>query len=151
MSKKIEHYTSSDTTPYVRYYRFLKFLTLNSEVGNDSTDVIKRANRINAFLDNGDIAGAKTELSNLKMLYQFILNDITPSGLAAATMIKSIDGAQMDDLTVEGLQRTLELSGLNVKDVEQKNEEIKKKSRLSWKFISLKLSKIRQLFTMPRS
>ena len=147
----IEFYTASDTTPYVRYHKFLKFLTLNADVGNDSTDVIKRANKINAFLDNGDIAGAKTELSNMKMLYQFILNDITPSGLAAATMIKSIDGVQMEDLTIEGLQKTLELSGLTVKEVEENNEQIKKKSLLNWKFTFQKLSKIKALFTTQRN
>lgn len=137
MKANVQYYNDL-TTPYVRYHLFTKYLTMQSEVGSDAGSIQVRANRALQYLEAGDKESVKAELSNLKLLSQFIQNDIMPEGLAVATMVKSIDGKECNDLSLEGLNKVLlELDklGITKKDVSEKTEEIKKKSRLSWKSI----------------
>ena len=133
----VEYYSDMET-PYVRYHKFIKFLTIQSEVGSEAGSISARANRALQYLENGDKESVKAELSNLKLLHQFIMNDVTPEGLAVAAMVKSIDGKEYNDLSIEGLNKVLlELDKLGVTkpEVAAKNEDIKKKFSLNWRSI----------------
>ena len=133
----IEYYSDIET-PYVRYHKFIKFLTIQSEVGSDAGSISTRVNRALQYNDAGDKESVKAELSNLKLLHQFIMNDVTPEGLAVASMVKSIDGKECNDLSIEGLNKVLlELDKLGVtkSEVAAKNEDIKKKFSLNWRSI----------------
>lgn len=143
MKAEVQYYNDL-TTPYVRYHLFTKYLTMQSEVGSDAGNIATRANRALQYLEAGDKESVKAELSNLKLLSQFIQNDIMPEGLAIASMVKSINGIECNDLSIEGLNKVLlELDKLGVtkKDITEKNDEIKKKSRLSWRSIFQKFLK----------
>ena len=134
----IEYYSDIDTTPYVRYHKFIKYLTLQSEVGNSAESIPQRADRALGYITSNDLPSAIAELSNLKMLHSFIKNDIIPEGLANAVMVKSIDGVECNDLTLEGLNKVLlklDSIGTTKKQVAEKNEEVKKKYHLNWRCI----------------
>lgn len=137
MKANVQYYNDL-TTPYVRYHLFTKYLTMQSEVGSDAGNIATRANRALQYLEAGDKESVKAELSNLKLLSQFIQNDIMPEGLAIASMVKSINGKECNDLSLEGLNGVLlqlDTLGITKKEVSEKTEEIKKKYRLNWRFI----------------
>ena len=144
MSKANIEYYSDVETPYVRYHKFIKYLTIQSEVGSEACSISTRVNRALQYLENGDKESVKAELSNLKLLSSFIQNDIVPEGLAVASMVRSINGKEYNDLSIEGLNKVLlELDKLGVtkSDVAAKNEEIKKKFSLNWRSIFQRFSK----------
>jgi hypothetical protein len=133
----VQYYTDLET-PYIRYHKFIKYLTIQSEVGSEAGNIQQRANRALQYLEKGDTESVKAELSNLKMLSSFIQNEIIPEGLAVASMVKSIGGVEYNDLSIEGLNKVLlqlDSLGITKSDVSAKNEEIKKKSRLNWRSI----------------
>jgi hypothetical protein len=133
----VQYYTDLET-PYIRYHKFIKYLTIQAEVGSEAGNIQTRANRALQYLEKGDTESVKAELSNLKMLSSFIQNDIIPEGLAVASMVKSIGGVECNDLSIEGLNKVLlqlDSLGITKSDVSAKNEEIKKKSPLNWKSI----------------
>jgi len=133
----VQYYTDLET-PYIRYHKFIKYLTIQAEVGSEAGNIQTRANRALQYLEKGDTESVKAELSNLKMLSSFIQNEIIPEGLAVASMVKSINGVEYNDLSIEGLNKILlqlDSLGITKSEVSAKNEEIKKKYRLSWRSI----------------
>lgn len=68
------------------------------------------------------------ELDNLRQTVYFIQSELSPKHLAFCILVKSIDGKENDDLSIEGLQKTLEkFADLPNNDLTAQMEAVKKK------------------------
>lgn len=135
----IEYYESSETAPYRRWQKFLKYLNKKDETGDEPLDIFKRADRSVAYIGAGNTDAAIKEISNLKLAYSHMVNEVGLSAMANAVMIKSINGVLCDDITTGGLQNTIDkLDGTSKREIDEKNQLIKKKSWRNLKSITLK-------------
>lgn len=105
---KVEFYDSIDELPVVRYQRFNKMLLVDAGVGSDISDFDNHIERVLTFIANGKNEMAATELSNLRQNVFFVQQNLSPRFLAFASLIKSIDGKPCNDISDDGLQRTLQ-------------------------------------------
>lgn len=128
--KKVEFYDSIEELPYKNYMKFNKEMMRQNEVGHNFLDVKKRIERSMNFIVSGFPDKAMKELNNSMMTFAYIENEINASGLAMATIVKSIDGQECNDLTSSGLQETLKILsdlGITQKEIEQTTKTVKKK------------------------
>lgn len=128
--KKVEFYDSIEELPYKNYMKFNKEMMRQNEVGHNFLDVKKRIERSMNFIVSGFPDKAMKELNNSMMTFAYIENEINASGLAMATIVKSIDGQECNDLTSSGLQETLNILsdlGITQKEIEQTTKTVKKK------------------------
>lgn len=140
----IEYYDSAETYPYKRGQKYYKFMAQDSEIGDKPLDLVKRLDRALVYNEASDKESVATELSNLRMAFNYMINEYSPIGAAAAISVKSIDGQRCDDVTTDGLEATLQkLSdiGLTEEDIRNQVETIKKKSNWNWRYIIQRLSK----------
>ena len=134
-------YDSIEEMPHRRYMKFNKEMMRANEVGNTTTDVIKRIDRAMGFIGANEADKAMKELSNARMAYNYSQAELEPKGLALAAMVKSINGVEVEDITTSGLKNTLEVLqriGVTKKEVDGNAESIKKKSSksLGYSFLS---------------
>jgi len=126
----IEFYDSIEEMPHRRYMKFNKEMMRQNEVGNSMTDVLKRIERAMSFINADSPDKAFKELSNARMSYNYANAELQPKGLALATMVRTIDGKEQNDITTDGLRRVLRMLqdlGITKKEVDQTTDEIKKK------------------------
>ena len=111
--KKINIYADAEETVINRYNKFNKCLLLRSEVGSDPTSIYDRIADMSKVADNPDKLANSTH--NLLQLFAFITDEINVEHNAFAVMVASIDGEDRNDISDEGLKRTLkELSDLGL-------------------------------------
>lgn len=137
----IEYYDNPETAPYRRYQRFNALLANRHDTGDDYNSLDNRLNRALGYIGADDRESAIKELSNLRLVVHNIKNEIGIDALANAVMVKSIGGVPCDDLTYEGLVKTVELmskNGVSKNVISKSNEAIKKK----YNSISKRISKI---------
>lgn len=140
----IEYYEDAETYPYKRSQKFYKFLSQDQEIGDKPLDLFKRIDNATAYYKADNKDAGDIELSNLRLAYNYMVNEYSPIGAAMAISVKSIDGVLCNDITTDGLEKTLQkLSdiGITYEDVINKVTEIKKKSNWSWKYSTPKHSK----------
>jgi hypothetical protein len=128
--KKIEFYDSIEDLPYKNYMKFNKEMMRQNEVGHNFGDVKKRIERSINFIVSGFPDKAIKELNNSLLTFAYSENEINPSGLALATIVKSIDGEKIEDLSSDGLQETLKILtdlGITQKEIETTALKVKKK------------------------
>jgi superfamily I DNA/RNA helicase len=128
--KKIEFYDSIEELPYKNYMKFNKEMMRQNEVGHNFGDVKKRIERSINFIVSGFPDKAIKELNNSLLTLAYSENEINPSGLALATIVKSIDGEKIEDLSSDGLQETLKILtdlGITQKEIETTALKVKKK------------------------
>ena len=127
--KKIEFYDSIEELPYKNYMKFNKEMMRQNEVGHNFGDVKKRIERSINFIVSGFPDKAIKELNNSLLTLAYSENEINPSGLALATIVKSIDGEKIEDLSSDGLQETLKILtdlGITQKEIETTSLKVKK-------------------------
>ncbi len=150
----IEFYDSIEEMPHRNYMKFNKEMMRQNEVGNDETDVLKRIERAMSFINAGSSDKAFKELSNARMAYTYANAELHPRGLALASMVKTIDGQQQNDLTSDGLRRVLKVlqdEGITKKEVETISEEVKKKLSENLKYFFHTNLKVKMLSIIRRS
>ncbi len=126
----VEFYDSIEEMPHRRYMKFNKEMMRQNEVGNSMTDVLKRIERAMSFINADSPDKAFKELSNARMSYNYANAELQPKGLALATMVRTIDGKEQNDITTDGLRRVLGMLqelGITKKEVDQTTDDIKKK------------------------
>lgn len=124
----IEQYESIDELPMVRYQKFNKFMLVDAGLGSDAEHFAEHANRIAAFIRSDRKEDALKEIRNLVQCVNLICNEVSPAFLAYASLVKSIDGQDFDDLSEEGLLRVKDqLSDVPFVDLFARLGEIKKK------------------------
>jgi hypothetical protein len=133
-SHKIEFFEGILDMPFERFNYYNKYVMLDSELGSTVSDFDKIVVRINEFVTKDMKEEATKELLNLRFVVNNILSDESHKGLAFATLIKKFDGKEVNDYSTHNLKKilsTLSKSGLKVKDVLVKSEDLKKKSKLN--------------------
>ena len=134
----VVYYETPQDLPIRRYQKFNKYLMIAAEVGETIADYDKRMGRAIVYLKNNDTANAAKELQNCRQGVFNALEEYTPSGLALACMVKSVDGKQCDDLTNEGLSSVLDAlneQGYTRGELVSNIQRLKKKSKASLRYI----------------
>ena len=129
---KLELYTSSRETPIRRYHTLQKNLMIDSGIGSSMDDVVKHYSKIEQFISADKIPEAKVELSNLRMNLFAILQGYDTTAMSFACLIHSIDGQPCEDLSDEGLLKTIETLkdiGVTYAEIEKQLNDTKKKSK----------------------
>ena len=148
----VVYYETPQDLPIRRYQKFNKYLMIASEVGETIADYDKRMGRAIVYLKNNDTANAAKELQNCRQGVFNALEEYTPTGLALACMVKSIDGKQYNDLTNEGLNSVLDAlneQGYTRGALVANIERLKKKLKLSLRYISRLILATIRLPLMP--
>jgi len=128
-------YEDIETAPHQRYFKFNNYLAMAAETGENWEDLMTRIQRANKYIASDDKESAFRENSNMLMAFSFIKNEFSPTGMAYAVQVKSINGVERNDITETGLLETLdELNkiGISFSDFKHETERIKKKSLMSY-------------------
>lgn len=148
----IVYYETPQDLPIRRYQKFNKYLMIAAEVGETLGDYDRRTQRAIVYLNNGDTANAAKELQNRRQAVFNALEEYSPTGLALACMVKSIDGVTFNDMTNEGLQNILtelDKQGYTRSALIQNIERLKKKLKTSLKYIFRRILKTVRLPLTP--
>lgn len=100
-------YDSYHELPAHRWKEFQKWLIMESGIGGDINAIDRHHQRLVAFLQGGKVLDALNEAVHLRTNYYLMLQGINPTWNAFACLVKQIDGEQCDDITMDGLERTL--------------------------------------------
>lgn len=95
-------YDSIDELPIVNFQKYNKYLLIDSGVGSDVDDIDKHITKL-AKLINTDKKLAMQELQNMRQNMYMIANNLSPKYFAFASLIYSIDGEVIKDLSDENL------------------------------------------------
>lgn len=149
----IVYYETPHDLPIRRYQKFNKYLMIAAEVGETLGDYDRRTQRAIVYLNNGDTANAAKELQNRRQAVFNALQEYSPTGLALACMVKSINGKQFNDISNEGLQLILDeldKQQLSRFSLVQNIERLKKKLKSSLRYIFPTISKTSQSPLTPQ-
>ena len=126
----LEFYESIEELPLQRFNAFNKYVMLDSELGNTVQDFDKMVVRVSEFMSKEMYEDARAELMNMRIVYHNVLTENDVKGLAFASTIKRYKGKDVLDYSEENLRKILddlEKEGLTVKEVVDKNNDLKKK------------------------
>tara|TARA_R110000744_G_scaffold179347_4_gene298360 strand:- start:6176 stop:6583 length:408 start_codon:yes stop_codon:yes gene_type:complete len=125
----LEFYESIDVLPMQRFNAFNKYVMLDAELGATVFDFDKIITRVIEFVDKDMKVEAQKELLNIRIVYNNILNHNDVRGLAFASLIRAINGKEIEDFSQASLNDILiKLSkeGLNNVKIHEINSEVKK-------------------------
>ena len=126
----LEFFDGIDVMPMQRFNAFNKFVMLDAELGSTVFDFDKINTRIMEFVSKDMKEEALKELLNLRLVYNNILNENDTNGLAFASLIKKINGEEVEDFSEKNLKEILlKLSkqGLDNVKIHETNTAVKKK------------------------
>lgn len=125
---EVKLYDAIDELPIVRFHRFNKMMLVDSGIGSDLTDVDKHLERIKAYIRTEQKGLAMSEIDNLRFNIYFIGENLCPKHLAFAALVAEVDGEPCDDLTDDGLKKTMgKLQDAPAMELGKKIAEVKKK------------------------
>ena len=125
---KVVMYDSIEDLPILRYHRFNKFMLIDAGIGSDLSEIDVRLQKAMAFIKAKDVKSTVTELMNLRQTIFLLQNEVTPKHLAFAALVVSIDGKECNDISEDGLTRTMSLlNDAPEKEVGEQTYGIKKK------------------------
>lgn len=130
---KVLFYTDIDQLPAERFSKVNKYWMLHDELGSCFED-IDRIHITRLALSLNDPMKAKKVLDNLRVLIYNIINETDPESLAFATLIHSIDGIELTDLSDENLKKTIKYlsdRGLNIDTLKKKAKRYARESTLN--------------------
>ena len=134
---KIELYDGIEEMPVVRYNKYTKYCVLSTGVGNTVDDIVSRIAAIRKMIGKENVEKQMdSELLTLAQTFHFCTNCVDPSTLAFASLVKSVDGEECNDVTDEGIEKVKDRLSEFVtrKDVTLALSGVKKKSMGSWGF-----------------
>lgn len=108
-NKVIEVYSSIEELPIFRYHKFNKCMLIDSGIGSDLNDVNNAITKAQTLIGANDLENANIVLNNLRNCLFQINEELSPKHLAFVALIKSINGKETNDLSDEGLKKTLSL------------------------------------------
>lgn len=130
---KVLFYTDIDQLPAERFSKVNKYWMLHDELGSCFED-IDRIHITRLALSLNDPMKAKKVLDNLRVLIYNIINETDPESLAFATLIHSIDGIELTDLSDENLKKTIKYlsdRGLTIDTLKKKAKRYARESTLN--------------------
>ncbi len=126
-------YDDPECLPADNYYRFNKYLLLESSLGSSVEDFsIKHINIIYTLINADKKQEAITEINNLRQLFFQTLNEVNMAQMAFACLIHSIDGMRCEDYSESGLRGIIERIGrIGITQKELKKKQLKYQITLS--------------------
>lgn len=106
--KEVELFDAIESLPMVRFHKYNKMLLVDAGIGSDLADFDAHIEKAVVYLKNKTPELAAIELENMRQNIYFIQSGISPKHLAFCVLVKSIDGIEQNDLSLEGLQKILE-------------------------------------------
>lgn len=103
----LKMYDDIDELPIVNFQKFNKYMLIDSGIGSDIDSIDKHITRLAKLVKLDDKAQALQELQNMRQNMHMIVNNISPIHLAFATLIYSINGQRLTDLSDENLNALL--------------------------------------------
>jgi hypothetical protein len=116
-------YDDIEQLPIERFNKANKFWMLSDNLGNSFEDIDK-VHLSRLFLIAGDKEKAVKEINNLRVLVYNIINETHPDQLAFASLIHSVNGKEVTDISDEGLRVLLKMlsdKGLSIGEVKKKS------------------------------
>lgn len=126
----IEIYDSIEQLPMVRFHAFSRGIMLDSGIGSDVDDIDKRMASSIAMIQKGDHGDAIKEINNMRAALANVMGNINPKMLSFASLVKSINGKECNDLSHNGLTKVLDMIGqfeISYNTVATVYNEVKKK------------------------
>ena len=109
INKKIVRvYDSIDEMPIINFQKYNKYLLIDSGIGSDADDIDAHIIKIAKFIKANNSKKALQELQNMRQNMYMVNSEISPKYLAFATLIHSIDGKEVNDLSDDGLKKLLQ-------------------------------------------
>lgn len=105
--KKYQLYDSIDELPIVNFQKYNKYVLFDSHIGSDINAVDTHLANLAKLIKTDKLKAAR-ELQNLRTNLYFIVNNISPKYMAFATLIHSIDGKKLEDLSDDNLKKIIE-------------------------------------------
>lgn len=106
--KVIKLYDSIDEMPIVNFQKYNKYLLIDSGIGSDIDDIDAHITRVAKYIQLGDKKKAIMELQNMRQNIHMVNSEISPKYLAFASLIHSIDGKEITDLSDSNLKEVLQ-------------------------------------------
>jgi len=127
---KIEFFDTPEKLPIKRFQKFNKFFMIGLEVGSDFTDYQRRTSSAIEYLKKDEKDLAIKELNNREQMIWNLFSEYSPSGMALAVLVKSINGVEYKDYDEENLEKILdklEECGYSQENLKETIDEVKKK------------------------
>lgn len=125
---KVKIYDSINELPIIRFHAYNKFLLVDAGIGSDVSDLDAHLEKAIMFLQQENTKYAVQELENLRQNVYLITQQISPKHLSFAALLADVDGVKCDDISEEGLRRTLELiNDAPIGDANAAHDAVKKK------------------------
>lgn len=99
----LELYDSIDDLPIKRFYKFNKFMLVDSGIGSDLNDVSMKILSIQKHIGKDEVK-ARVELENLRQSLYLISEELNAKHLAFSALIYSIDGEVVTDISDDNLK-----------------------------------------------
>lgn len=106
-NKIVELYDSIEELPIVNFQKFNRYMLIDAGIGSDINDVDSHITKVAKFIKS-DKVKALQELQNMRQNMFMIINEISPKHLAFATLIHSINGKEITDLSDENLSAIID-------------------------------------------
>lgn len=106
-NKTIKLYDSIDEMPIVNFQKYNKYLIIDAGLGSDMDSVDTHIVNIAKYINKNDKSNAMQELQNLRQNLHLIVNSVSPRYMAFASLIHSIDGKELKDLSDNNLQEII--------------------------------------------
>lgn len=134
---RLEMYASIEELPITRFQDFNRLMLIDAGIGSDLDAVDRHLAAVLRYNARGDKEKLQKEVMNLRQNLAFAIGHISPEMGAFCALIKSIDGEPVDDLSDEGIARTLKklsARGATFGHLVQWMKELKKKWTASWRY-----------------
>lgn len=105
--KTLELYDSIDELPIINFQKYNKYLMLDAGIGSTVDDIDAHIGKVAKFVKRGDTKNALLELQNMRQSMYMINEAISPKYMAFTTLIKTIDGKELTDLSDDNLKSIL--------------------------------------------
>lgn len=104
-SHTVTIYDDPECLPVDNYYRFNKYLLLESSIGSSLEDfATKHLNSLFVLIQNDKKQEAIIQVNNLRQLFFLTANEVNVSQMAFGCLVHSIDGKKVDDYSESGLK-----------------------------------------------
>jgi len=130
----IKLYDSVDELPAHRWMLFNRYAMIDSQIGSDLESWNNRIMMVRRLNAQGQTDKANSELVNMQMCVNFILQNINPRMNAFFALVHRINDQELHDLSEENIQyliKHLGKKGLTISKVKNAIEGIKKKLSLN--------------------
>lgn len=126
--KVVELYDDIESLPITRFNKYNKMLLIDSGIGSDLADFDRHIERVIRYIAAKSPQNAVAELENLRQNIYLIQSGVSPRHMAFAVLVKSINGKPCDDISDDGLKRTIEQLGATPeKELTAQMDAVKKK------------------------